>query len=276
MMRPVPNLCACLATYLGACLAGLPALAPCVFGLLVLAAPLRAEEIVADLSQDRISISTNFVGSEILVFGAIKRDAPAPLGPSLAIIVTVAGPREDVTVRRKERRLGIWVNTDAVEVEGAPSFYAIASSVPLAKALTPEADARWRITTARAITAPGMAIMDTAQPEFLQALIRVNTASGTYGTSEQTVRIRDDALFSTEIQLPSDLTEGNYNTRIFLTRDGEVIDSYATSIFVQKVGLERWIYTLAHEQPLIYGLMSLAIAIAAGWGAAALFRFVKQ
>ncbi len=251
-------------------------LAASLAGLLAFAQPLGAEEIVADLSQDRISISTNFIGSEILVFGAIKRSEPAPLGPSLAIIVTVAGPREDVTVRRKERRLGIWVNTDAVQVEGAPSFYAIASSVPLAKALTPEADARWRITTARAITAPGMAILDMEQPEFLQALIRVNSASGIYGTSEQTVRIQDDTLFSTEVRLPSDLTEGNYNTRIFLTRDGEVVDSYATSIFVQKVGLERWIYNLAHEQPLVYGLMALLIAITSGWGAATLFRFIKQ
>ncbi len=161
-------------------------------------------------------------------------------------------------------------------MEGAPSFYAIASSVPLVKALSPEADERWRITTARAITAPGMAIMDLEDPEFLEALIRVNTASGIYGTSEETVQIRDETLFSTEVLLPSDLTEGNYDTRIFLTRDGEVIDSYVTSIFVQKVGLERWIYNLAHEQPLVYGLLALIIAIGCGWGAAAVFRFIKQ
>ena len=247
-----------------------------LLGLMTLAAPLRAEEIVADLSQDRISISTNFDGTEILVFGAVKRDSPQPIGQSMAIIVTVAGPREDVTIRRKERRLGIWVNTDAVEVAGAPSFYAIASSVPLVQALNPEEDERWRITTARAITAPGMAIMDSEDPEFLEALIRVNTSTGIYGTSEETVQVRDATLFSTEILLPSDLTEGNYNTRIFLTRDGEVIDSYATSIYVQKVGLERWIYNLAHEQPILYGLLSLFIAIAAGWGASAVFRLINR
>ncbi|MEM7491144.1 MAG: TIGR02186 family protein, partial [Pseudomonadota bacterium] len=38
---------------------------------------------------------------------------------------------------------------------------------------------------------------------------------------------------------------------------------------------ERFIYNLAHDRPLIYGLLSLAIAIAAGWGASAVFRLVR-
>ncbi|SDZ42874.1 conserved hypothetical protein [Jannaschia faecimaris] len=244
--------------------------------VLLMTAPLLAEEIVADMSQDRISISTNFDGSEILIFGAVKRDQPEPTGQRLAIIVTVAGPREDVTIRRKEKRLGIWVNTDSIEAIGVPSFYAVSSSVPLEQALLPEEDEEWSITTRRALTAPGMAMISDSDPHFLDALIRVHTASGIYGTSEESVNVRDSTLFSTEIALPADLTEGNYNTRIFLTRDGKVVDSYGTSIYVQKVGLERWIYALAHEQPLIYGLLSLFIAIAAGWGASAVFRIFKR
>lgn len=244
--------------------------------MLALTLPAQAEEIVADLSQDRISISTNFDGSEILVFGAIKRDQPEPVDQQLAIIVTVAGPREDVTIRRKDRRLGIWVNTEAVEAKGVPSFYAVSSSLPLAQALRPEEDEEWAITTARALIAPGMATMSSANPDFREALIRVNTAAGLFGTAEDSVEVRDATLFSTEIALPADLTEGNYTTRIFLTRDGEVVDSFGTTIFVQKVGLERWIYTLAHEQPVIYGLLSLFIAIAAGWGASAVFRIFSR
>jgi hypothetical protein len=55
-----------------------------------------------------------------------------------------------------------------------------------------------------------------------------------------------------------------------------VIDSRETVIFVQKVGLERFLFTLAHEAPLIYGLLSIAIAIAAGWGASAVFRYLRS
>ncbi|UWQ21659.1 TIGR02186 family protein [Jannaschia sp. W003] len=245
--------------------------------LLALALPAAAdEEVVAALSQDRVSISTSFDGSEILVFGAVKRDAPAPPDGRLGIIVTVAGPGEPLTVRRKARRLGIWVNVEGVEVDRAPSFYAVATSAPLRDVLTRTEDQRWRISPRLAIRAVGVADAAADAPEFLSALIRVREAAGLYATAPNTVQLRDDTLFSTTIALPAALTEGDYATRIFLTREGRVVDSYATSIFVRKVGLERWIHALAHDQPLAYGLLSLLIAIAAGCGASAAFRLVLR
>ena len=97
---------------------------------LLLALPAKAEEIVLGLSRDEVSITATFDGSDILIFGAIKRDAPKPDG-ELGVIVTVSGPDQQVTVRRKDRRFGIWVNVDDVEIDAAPSFYAVASNAPL-------------------------------------------------------------------------------------------------------------------------------------------------
>ena len=48
------------------------------------------------------------------------------------------------------------------------------------------------------------------------------------------------------------------------------------AIEVRKVGLERWLYRLAFDQPLLYGLMSLAVAVIAGWGASAAFRKLRR
>ena len=38
----------------------------------------------------------------------------------------------------------------------------------------------------------------------------------------------------------------------------------------------HFLYSLAHDQPVIYGLLSLFIAIAAGWGASAVFRYIQR
>ena len=84
---------------------------------LLLAAPVKAEEIVLGLSRDEVAITATFQGSEILIFGAIKRDAPIRTDSDLGVIVTVAGPDLPVTVRKKDRRLGIWVNTESVVVQ---------------------------------------------------------------------------------------------------------------------------------------------------------------
>ena len=248
----------------------------CAAALLFAVLPARAEEIVLGLSQAEVSITTNFDGSEILVYGAVKRDAPAPEGPPLEVVVTVSGPSTPVLVRRKEKRFGIWINTDAVEVDSAPSFYAIATSGPLDEVLRDTEDLRYRISIPRAIRSVGapMHIEDAAA--FTAALIRIKKRTDQYQLVEDAVSVDQQTLFRTSVQLPAALTEGNYLTHIYLTRDGRVISEHETSIYVQKVGMERWLFALSRENALIYGLMSLAIAIGAGWGASAVFSAFRR
>ncbi len=242
--------------------------------LVLISLPARAEEVVLGLSQDSVSISTSFDGSEILLYGAVKRETPIAEDP-LQVIVTVAGPLQPLTVRRKERRFGIWVNTDSVEVDAAPSFYAIATSAPWDEVITDTEDLRHRISIPRAIRSVGAPMTVQDSQSFTEAVIRIRSAEDAYQLRENAVSLREQTLFDTAIQMPANLTEGDYPARIFLTRSGQVISSYETVIDVRKVGLERWLFSLSREQPLIYGLMSLAIAIAAGWGASAAFRILR-
>ena len=99
--------------------------------LFALALPAAAQTVVTGLSTDNIALTADFQGSDIFVFGAIRREAPiSPDAAPLDIIITIKGPPRAVTVRRAERRFGIWVNTESVTVRQAPSFYAIATTRP--------------------------------------------------------------------------------------------------------------------------------------------------
>lgn len=242
------------------CLAALPALAQ--------------ERVVLGLSQSEVAITTTFDGSDLLIFGAIKREQPIPEDAPIQVIITVAGPREPATVWQKERRAGIWLNTDSLEVPLAPSFYAVATSAPMEQALARIEDLRYLISARRMIRSVGYANPETAP--FADALIRVRMREGLYQKLENAVAVDEQTLFRTRIALPANLTAGNYNVRIFLTRSGRVVDLFQTRIPVQKVGLERWLYELAHQHAAIYGLLSLTIAIAAGWLAATFFRWIKR
>lgn len=244
--------------------------------LLIWPAALWAESVVLGLSQNEIAITTSFDGSEILIFGAVKREVPVPDGPPLEVVVTVAGPSEPVMVRRKDKRFGIWINTDAVEVDRAPSFYAVASSGPLRDVLSNTEDLRYKISVPRAIRSVGAPMTISDAPSFTEALIRIRSRSDLYQLLENHVVVDDQTLFRGRIRLPAALTEGAYQTRIFLTREGRVISQHETAIDVKKVGLERWLFGLSREQPAWYGLMSLAIAIAAGWGASAAFSLLRN
>lgn len=240
------------------------------------AAPVAAqEEIVLGLSQDRVRITTNFDGSDLLIFGAVKRESPITDTP-LDVIVTVAGPATPVMIHHKARRLGIWVNAETVRLPEAPSFYAVASTGALHEILRQTADLRHSITVPRAIRRVGAASMTDHPQDYIDALIRIRSARGHYQNLERTVQLDQQTLFRTRITLPSDLTEGSYDARVFLLREGRVVSRFDTALDVRKVGLERWLYTLAHQQPLLYGVLALAIAIAAGWLASAAFRVIRS
>ena len=248
-----------------------------ILALLMLAntAPVAAEEVVLGMSHDEVAITATFDGSEILVFGAIKREtkiSPVPL----QVIVAVSGPSEPLLVRRKERKFGIWVNTDTVEVDLAPSFYAIATSAPWDQVVTDTEDLRHKISINRAIRSVGAPMHIENAQSFSDAVIRIRRKSGLYQLRENTVAVDQQTLFRTSIEMPANLTEGNYKTRIFLTRNGQVVSDFETDIDVRKVGLERFLFALSRENPLVYGLMSLAIAIFAGWSASAVFQFIRS
>ena len=137
------------------------------------------EEVVAGLSQNSVALTVNFVGSDILIFGAVRRDGAIPDGP-LDVIVTVEGPPQEATIWRKARRAGIWMNTESQEVRAAPSFYAVASTAPLAEILSPEADLDYRISTRLAIFEARSSVEVSDPAAFTEALIRIRQNEGLY------------------------------------------------------------------------------------------------
>jgi uncharacterized protein (TIGR02186 family) len=234
------------------------------------------EEIVAGLSQNAVSITADFNGSEILIYGAVKRDAPAPSDAPMEVIITVEGPSVPVTIRRKDRRAGIWINTEAVTVDSAPTFYAVATTGPLTSILKDTENLRYQITIPRVIRAVGITSEATNAGDFVLAMLRLRDEAGLYRLDQGKVELLEETLFRTDVILPANLTDGEYRVRIFLTRNGRVIDSQERVIGVRKDGLERFLYNLAHDTPLVSGIASVLMAVLAGWAASAAFRLVRM
>ncbi len=80
-------------------------------------------ELIVDLSVARVSITSAFQGENILLFGMFD--------PPGEIVVVVAGPPARETVLRKQRFLGLWLNTGRQSFDDVPAYYYIAASQPL-------------------------------------------------------------------------------------------------------------------------------------------------
>lgn len=242
-----------------------------------LATPLGAQELVTGMSTENIALTANFTGSEVLVFGAIRRDAPIPPGQApIDVVITLTGPERNVVVRRKARRFGIWLNAEEIVVRRAPSYYAVAGTGPIGEILSETDRLRYRIGLDQTVRRVGANTAVSDVTPFAEALVRLRLQDGLYVDNPDGVDLAQETLFQTTFRLPTNLVEGSYTTDFFLVRDRTVISNGAMTITVQKEGIERWLYNLAQRQPLLYGLMSVAIALACGWVAATGFRLARR
>jgi len=219
--------------------------------------------LVADLSDHLIAITTDFTGTDVLLFGAV--DGPGD------VVVVVRGPVSDVAVRRKERIAGIWVNRRSVEFDSVPSFYAVASTRPIDELLEPAVRQRHTIglDTMR-LAAPESDRAD--MPEFREALRRIKIAQQLYVPDRIDVNFLGDTLFRADISFPSNVPIGSYIVEVLLIRDGDVVSAQTTPLVISKIGIGADIFEFAHRHSFFYGIASILMALTMGWVAHLVFR----
>jgi len=240
---------------------------------LLLAAPLAAQpRLITDLSQSRIDISYRFAGAELLIFGAIQYPGGrAPRDPP-GIAVVLRGPVDAITVRRKERVAGIWVNTESMRFESAPGFYAVATTAPVRELLDERNAAIYEIGVSHLQLSPATAADPETTREFQDGLVGLRTRAQLFVEQPYGVQVTDNVLYRARIPIPSAVPVGNYRVEIHLIGDGEVRARSTAPVIIDKSGFEREIYLFATERPLLYGLTAVALALALGWAAGSLGR----
>jgi hypothetical protein len=91
--------------------------------------------LVPDISARQVQIRYSFSGAQLLLFGAVVYPGGRPPEHQVDIAVVLRGPVQPILVREKIRIAGIWMNADSNRFRSAPSFYAVASSRPIAHQL---------------------------------------------------------------------------------------------------------------------------------------------
>ena len=69
-------------------------------------APAAAEHLVASVSTQRVQVTSNFTGTELVLFGTVDPDPPSGArAQTYDRVATVSGPRQSLLTRRKDRVL---------------------------------------------------------------------------------------------------------------------------------------------------------------------------
>ncbi len=246
---------------------------------LLVAAPLllgaAKPVLVPDVSQRSIEIAYSFTGANLLLFGAIlypRGREPDAGDPPADIVVVVKGPTESVLVREKAKVAGIWINAAATRYRSAPSFYAIASSRPIADIVDERTRAIYELGLKTLQLSPASGAVPTDQARFDAGLVELKRRTGLYYENPKAVEITDDVLYRAQVTIPARVPVGRFTAETFLIRDGRVLAAATREIDIQKSGFERFVARAADQASFWYGLVAVALSIACGWAAGMIAR----
>jgi uncharacterized protein (TIGR02186 family) len=234
--------------------------------LLLHGAGAAAQEVIATIAPSTISISANYSGGSIVVFGAVAKGQPLR---SYDAVVTVIGPRQDLVVRRKERVLGIWVNRRSRSFVNVPSFLAVFANRPfeaIAKGDVPRVERfglKYNVFPDRAI--------DDNDP-FEQNFIRARIDEGLYLEQLSGVSFVSPSVFRATIPMPKNALTGAYRVNLKIFANGTLVAQTGSSFNVEKIGVAQFVAKSSISHSFIYGLTTMAMALLTGWIGSVAFR----
>ncbi len=251
-------------------------LVACAIAVALATAPARAERLIASVSNHRVTVTPNYSGEELVLFGSIEKDSSTTAGRSnYDLVVTVSGPRADMVARRKERRFGIWINNDSRQFLQVPTYLALFANRPFDDIASAEVERRQQLglnnvlLTQRVGPDYGDVVPDDA---FRKAFVRLQKQHGLYREDTAAITFLTPTLFRTGIPLPGQVPIGTYDVEIKLFSNGALVTKSDTAFEIVKIGFEQFVATSARQSGLTYGLITAAMALITGWLASVVFR----
>ncbi|MGO9484040.1 MAG: TIGR02186 family protein [Rhodomicrobium sp.] len=242
------------------------------------AAPASAavpDSIEAEASENYFYIEPGYNGSSIVLFGSIDREKLR--GKPIDVAVTIKGPIRPVTVWKKGRHAGLWINTERLTFEGVPNYYAVLSTKPAAEIAALE-ERKAHGVGLDALTLPlqagdGGKAGAAAPEEFQKALIRLKQSSGLFlEQSRGGVEFLGSRLFRSHIYLPASAGAGLYRAEFYIYQNGKIVGETGSDILLSKVGIEAELSAAALDFPWLYGAIAVILAALTGGGASLIFR----
>jgi uncharacterized protein (TIGR02186 family) len=230
--------------------------------------------LVPEVSQDEVQVRQGFVGTELLLFGAILDPRGRGAGAEYDIVVVLKGPSEPIRLREKERFAGIWVNAQSSDYRSVPSFFAVAASRDIAEIVDEKTAAIYEFGTDYIQLSPSGVIDPKEQTRFADGLVDLKTRQNLYKQDFSGVQVSEQVLYQARISLPSNVATGTYTAETFAVTRGRVIASALAEVEVKKVGFERIIADGAQDRSLLYGLLAVGLSIGMGLAGGRLYEML--
>jgi len=243
-----------------------------VVAFLLFAAPVAGERLVSTVSSSQVLITSSFDGAILSLFGSIEPDdSGAPATGPYNVITIITGPLQDRVTRLKTDRFGIWTNTDDVTFRQFPSFYAVIASGKLDVIASPQVLTEYTVLPEDQARIAAQETGAKAE-RFSLELVRLMTEDRHFVLREDGVRFLSSNAYAVNVALPSDVANGPFLVHTLVLKNGELVAERSEGFSVRKSGFENFVFVMSRQQPLLYGIVCVILALGTGWLAGVVFR----
>lgn len=227
--------------------------------IMIMSAPSKAQELVTQTARDKIDITVGFVGSSIEVFGDRSNS-------DQEVAIVVEGPEVDITIWKKARVLGAWVNANSVKFKKMPSYYQFATSLDLRQAENK------RILRQNGIGHDALFDKSPTRPKdkkdieiFQTALKDKKRREQVFFAESEKVKFLNENFFRVHFDVPASAPTGDYKIHSYLLENGKAVQHDINVFKVEQVGLNAFIFDAAHKYSTLYALTCVILAVFSGW-----------
>lgn len=227
-------------------------------------------ELTIKANHDHIKIDFFYHGDEVTVSGTSD--------PGVDIIVKITSPESHQIFKKKGKVAGLlWMNTGTLNFERVPNLYFLYSTKKIEDLLSPEERDKDIIGYDALMRHAEITPVEnkTDKERWFNEFVRFKEASRLYKVSSNDVKITEKGNvqdYYIKLHWPYQAPPGEYTVTVYAVKDRKVIDKAEAKVVVEQVGIVKTLAQMAKEKGAFYGIISIAVAIVAGFAVGMIFR----
>jgi uncharacterized protein (TIGR02186 family) len=236
-------------------------------------APAAEFEATIEVSPDTIAIDSFYHGERLMLRGML----PAGCEP----VLVLKGENKEHSLRRKGRVGPLWMNIGDVNVKNAPELYYLLTAAENLEAVAPAATLSDHGIGYDALREVIAIEQDDAQnSSMFGEFIKFKEKMGFYRSLTGAIDVEPEGenkvRYSATVAIPAKVPPGTYEAQVYCFGSRLLISHSAKTFVVKKVGLTKWLTTLAFTHAALYGILAILVAMAAGLLMGLLFGSKKK
>ncbi|GBE06603.1 MAG TPA: hypothetical protein ENH45_01050 [Nitrospirae bacterium] len=239
-------------------------------GCLMLIPVPDAFSVTFKVSPEHIAVDSLYHGSRVSITGEVGADEE--------VIVKVTSEEHKVDLRKKGKKMGLlWMNVGELEIEPVSDVYLLFSTRDINEILNPEQQNSYVIGYGSLKKIVSLVpVSDEAEKEkWFDEFIKFKENDNIYGVFPGTIDVissGEEKKFKIDVDWPYQAPPQEYKVSAYTVKNGLISGESNATLIVEKTGALRFLSEMAFNKAAVYGVVSIFIAIFAGFIVSMVFK----